>query len=281
MTDTFRTDTGELRFLWKLATTLILTFTLVIISRLALVLTVQQVFILQGTPPSVASQDARAFFAETPEGLAIAGSLDFLLMFLLVIFLISKVEKKEIHWVDIGLKLKRSTISFILVGSVIGLALFLGSLALGIILGTQVLPIIPDLGQWSTSTGLIASVTFYSLNSFWQELVFRGYLQTRAIERYGKIPGIIFIAVVFVVFHGLVQTLTLPGIINGILLFCFIGLLYVATRSIYLVTAIHALLNFLPVLFVVSWAGVEAAIVYSVALALLVLVMHTLRKNQT
>ena len=281
MTDALRTDTGDIRFFWKLAATLILTLALIIVNRLALILTVQQVLILQGTPPSVAPQDAQIFVAETSEGLAIAGSLDLLLMFLLVVLLISKVEKNEFHWADIGLKFKRSTIPFILVGSVIGLVLFLGSLALGIILGTQTFPIAPDLAQWSTSTGLIASVIFYSLNSFWQELVFRGYLQTRAIERYGTLPGIIIIAVVFVVFHGLVQTLTLPGIITGSLLFCFIGLIYEKTRSIYLVTAIHAFLNFLPVLFGVSWAGMEATIIYGFALALLVLVVHTLRKNQS
>ena len=79
---------------------------------------------------------------------------------------------------------------------------------------------------------------------------------------------------VFVVLHGLVQSLTPISILTGLLLFLFIGLLYDKTKSLYLVGLLHAVLNFLPVLFDTWWQGFEAVIAYGIALVLLILLIH-------
>ncbi|GAG54114.1 unnamed protein product, partial [marine sediment metagenome] len=75
MSRALRTDTGEIRFIWKLGITLILILVLIIISRFSLIFTVQQILILQGTPSSVAFQNAQILVAESAEGQAIASSL--------------------------------------------------------------------------------------------------------------------------------------------------------------------------------------------------------------
>ena len=77
-----------------------------------------------------------------------------------------------------------------------------------------------------------------------------------------------------VIFHGLVQTLTPIGILTGLLLFSFIGLLYDKTKSLYLVGVIHAVLNFLPVLFNIWWNGPEMVMTYGFALILLILMIQ-------
>ncbi len=276
-----RTDTGEIRFLWKLAATLILLLALIVVSRIALIFVVQQIFILQGVPSSVALQNAQIFVAESSEGQAIASSLDVLLTFILVVVLVTRIEKHEFHLVDIGLNLQRNTLPFMVLGFAIGCGLFLGSAIFGVLLGTLEVPILPNLEQWPLLSALVASIMFYILNSFWQEIVFRGYLQTGAVKEYGQLFGIVLITVIFVVFHGLVQVLTPIGVLSGLLLFSFIGLLYDTTKSLYLVGVTHAVLNFLPILFNISWLGSETAMTYGVALLLLILVMYQTKQRSS
>ena len=269
-----RTDKGEIRFLWKLVVTLILLLALIVVSRIALIFVVQQIFILQGVPSSDALQNAQIFVAESFEGQAIASSLDILLTFILVVVLVTRIEKREFHLIDIGLNLQRNTLPFVVLGFVIGCGLFLGAVVFGVLLNTVEFPVLLNLDLWPFWSTLIASIIFYILNSFWQEIVFRGYLQTQAVKEYGRIFGIVLITAIFVVFHGLVQALTPIGILSGLLLFGFIGLLYDKTKSLYLVGSSHAVLNFLPVLFNISWSGLETVLTYGIALLLLILVIY-------
>ncbi|MBN2228929.1 MAG: CPBP family intramembrane metalloprotease [Candidatus Thorarchaeota archaeon] len=251
-----------------------MTILLIVISRISLILVVQQIYILQGTPLNVASQNAQVFVSESSEGQAIASALDLLLILLLVLFLVTRIEKREFHLTDLGLNIQRNTLPFFGLGVIIGCALFFGATLVGVFLGTIELPVNPDFSQWPALTTLIASITFYVLNSFWQEILFRGYLQTQAVNRFGQYTGIILVTVIFVIFHGLVQTLTLSGILTGFLLFSFIGFLYDKIKSLYLVGTIHAVLNFLPALFDTWWQGLEASIIYGIALLLLILVIY-------
>jgi membrane protease YdiL (CAAX protease family) len=274
MDGVLRTGNGEIRFLWKLIVSLPLILVLIVISRLSLILVVQQVFIFQGIPSSTAFQNAQVFVAETTEGQAVAASLDLLLMFLLVLTLVTRAEKREFRFADIGLKLQRSVVPFSILGLLIGCGLFFGAVMLGLLFGTISLPVQLHLEQWPLLISFVSSIIFYVLNSFWQEMVFRGYLQSRAVEEHGRSIGIVSVAVVFVVFHGLVQTLTPTGIISGVLLFCSIGLLYEKTKSLYLVGMTHTAANFLPVLFAVSFQGLETIIIYGIVLLVLVLIVY-------
>ncbi len=279
MKGVFRTDTGEIRFLWKLGIALVLTLVFIVISRISLILAVQQVFILQGTASSVAFQNAQIFVSESSEGQAIASLMDFALIFLLVLFFVRHVEKRNFALNDFGLHLQRRTLLFVGIGLIIGCTLFFGGTLLGMALGTITLPLSLNLSQWPLLSSLFASIIFYVFNSFWQEVLFRGYLQTRAVAEYGRNIGVIVVTVIFVVFHGLVQTLTISGIIIGILLFLFIGFLYEKTKSLYLVGVIHAVLNFMPILFNISFQGLEIIPIYGIALIVLLLGIHRIEQR--
>jgi membrane protease YdiL (CAAX protease family) len=274
MKEILKTDTGEIRYFWKISLTLILTTALVLMARVILILGIQQVFILQGVASDVAFQNAQLFVSESSEGQAIASSFDLLLVLMLVFFLVTRIEKRELHLSDVGLNLQRNTLPFVGLGLVVGCALFFGAAMFGVLFGTVEFPISPNLSQWPFSSAIVGSIAFYVLNSFWQEVLFRSYLQTRAVEEFGRFTGVMAVTVVFVVFHGLVQTLTPIGILTGLVLFSFVGLLYDKTRSLYLVCVIHAVLNFLPALFDIWWQGLEAALTYGIALILLLLVIR-------
>lgn len=280
MAGVLRTETGDINFIWKLVLALVLNIVLIILSRFLLMFSAQQVFILQGTNPDLAFQDAQIFVSESAEGQAIASSLDLLLIFVLVFMFITRIEKKEFELAELGLNLQRNTLPFVVLGAILGIILFLGAAMAAIVLGTLEFPILPDFTQWPITSMLVASIVFYILNSFWQEVLFRGYLQTRAVENYGLLIGVIAITVVFVFFHGLVQTLTPIGILTGILLFLFMGLLYDRTKSLYLVGSLHAVLNFFPVLFNTWWQGFEATVVYGVALVVLVVGTYISKRHE-
>nr|KXH75482.1 MAG: hypothetical protein AM325_11110 [Candidatus Thorarchaeota archaeon SMTZ1-45] len=269
-----RTDAGEIRYFWKISLALILIIMLIVISRIVLIFAVQQVFILQGMTSDIAFENAQVFVSESSEGQVIASSLDLVLTLLLVLFLVTRIEKREFHLTDLGLDLQRNILPFVGLGLFMGCVLFLGAAMFGVLLGTLEFPISPNLSQWPFLSMLVASIAFYVLNSFWQEVLFRGYLQTRAVGEFGRFTGVTAVTVVFVVFHSLVQTLTPIGILAGFLLFSFIGLLYEKTNSLYLVGVIHAVLNFLPALFNTWWQGLEAAMTYGIALILLILMIH-------
>ena len=279
--DIYQQRAREIRFFWKITVTIILTLLLIVISRSGLIFLVQQVFILLGTPSSIAFENAQIFVAESPEGQAIASSLDVLLILALIFVSVTRIERREFHLADIGLGMHRNTLPLVALGLAIGCSLFLGAVVFGVLIDTQELPMFPNIVMWPPLNTLFTSIIFYFLNGFWQEIVFRGYLQTRAVEEYGRLFGILTVTVVFVILHGLVQTITPMGVISGLLLFSFIGLLYEKTKSLYLVSVIHAGLNFLPILFNILWQGLETVITYCIALMLLILVIHRAEQKPT
>lgn len=82
-------------------------------------------------------------------------------------------------------------------------------------------------------------------NGFWQELVFRGYLQTRVVERYNATVGILTVSIYFILIHFIDRQLTLSWVLAGTLLFILVSLLFHHTKSLYLVGAMHGMINYL------------------------------------
>ncbi len=89
---------------------------------------------------------------------------------------------------------------------------------------------------------LIAPVT--------EELIFRGCLYGMCRQFAGRIPALVFSAVVFAVIHG--HPASLPGLF---LLSVALTLLYERTGSLWAPIALHALFNGITVLVAVFWPG--------------------------
>jgi membrane protease YdiL (CAAX protease family) len=147
---------------------------------------------------------------------------------------------------------------------------------MGIARGAVETPIIPSIA----SVAVLAGATAAMMNSFWQELAFRGYLQTRFVESYGAQIGIPVVAVFLVLFHLLVRTLSPLEVLTGSILFLLVGLLYYLTGSLYLVGALHGTLNYIPVLLDTWTQPIDRAIVYGLVLGLVLLFAQVIHRNK-
>jgi len=212
---------------------------------------------------------------DTTDSQIISGIMDLIAVTGLMYVLITKLDGRDFSWAEIGLSWKPTVFIFFGGGVILGGVLELLSFGLGIIQGTVETPITPNI----TSIAVLTGITAAMLNSFWQEIAFRGYLQTRFVESYGVKIGIPMVAVSFVLLHLLVSPLSALEVLTGSILFLFVGLLYHMTGSLYLVGALHGTLNYIPVV-LGTWSNpLDRAIVYGLALGLVLLSAHVPRRK--
>jgi len=212
----------------------------------------------------------------TADSQIVLGIMDFVAVTGLIYVLTTKLDRRDFRWAEIGLSWKPNILLFFGVGIILGGVLEIFSLGLGIAQGIVETPIMPNIASIAILTGITAVM----LDSFWQEIAFRGYLQTRLVENYRAIIGIPVVAVSFILIHLLFNPLTPLEVLTGIILFLLIGLLFHMTRSIYLVGALHGTLNYIPRLLETWSQPLDRAIVYGLALGLVLLFSQVLRKNK-
>ena len=229
-----------------------------------------QVFLLLGFDSNQVNDLALTFVNESIVGLTIVGMLDTVMILLLIFFIVTRLEKQVFSWSSCGLEPNFRNLLFFGAGLILGIILYFGSIVLSWIYDpnqftfeiTQNLPI--DIA--------VLMLIWAFLNSFWQEISFRGYLQNRAVDNYGPLLGILIVSILFVILHAIDRPLTPITIIVGILLFSFVGLLYHVTRSLYLVMAVHATLNLLPMMLDFWPQDLASGIIYGFVLILSILV---------
>jgi len=251
-----RNEMGTIRAYWSL---LIVAF-----SVLALVILNRTILSLIG------------LLNETTESQIASGMMDLIVVTALMYVLTTKLDRKDFSWAGLGLAWKPTVPIFFVGGVILGGVMELLSLGLGIAQGIVETPMKPSIAP----AAVLAGATAAMLNSFWQELTFRGYLQTRFVKSYGAQIGIPVVAVSFVLFHLLVGPLSPLEILAGSILFLLVGSFYHLTGSLYLVGALHGTLNYLPVLLETWPQPLDKAIVYGLALGLVLLSAKVLIRNK-
>jgi membrane protease YdiL (CAAX protease family) len=206
----------------------------------------------------------------------VLGIMDLVAVTALIYILTTKLDGRDFRWSEIGLSLKPRILVFFGVGIILGGGLEIFSLGLGITQGTVETPMMPNINSIVVLTGITTAM----LDSFWQEIAFRGYLQTKFVENYGAIIGIPVVAVSFVLIHLLVNPLSPLEVLTGSTLFILVGLIYHMTRSIYLVGALHGTLNYIPNLLQTWSQPLDRVIVYGLAIGLLLLFSQLLPKHK-
>jgi membrane protease YdiL (CAAX protease family) len=253
-----RNETGTVRAYWSLFIVAFSVLALIILNRL----------ILRGV----------GLLSDTTESQIASGVMDSVAVTGLVYVLVSKLDRRDFSWAEIGLAWKPTVFIFFGGGLAIGGLLELLSLGLGIAQGIVETPVTPSIIPITVLTGTTAAM----LNSFWQEMAFRGYLQTRFVESYGAHIGIPVVAISFVLFHLLASPLSPLEVLTGSILFLLVGSLYHLTGSLYFVVALHGILNYLPALWGTGWSQpLNRAIVYGLALGLVLLFTQVLRARIT
>lgn len=216
-----------------------------ILNRLIFVIITVQFYLAEGYVQEIALEQAQTQMM-TLESQAVLCAIDTLLMVLLVFFLITRIEKRNFQWSTLGLTLKSSSILYFVLGTFLGFLFIIITRGVGLVLGTmQLQPL--KLAEIFTQANVKFMILFFvwaMLNGFWQEIVFRGYLQTRVVERYNTTVGILIVTIYFVLVHFIDRQLTLSWVIAMTLLFIIISLLFHHTKSLYLVGAMHGTINY-------------------------------------
>jgi membrane protease YdiL (CAAX protease family) len=251
-----RNETGTVRTYWRLFIVAFSVLAVIVLNRIIL--------------------RAIGLLNDTTDSQLVAGIMDLMAVTGLIYVLTTKLDRRDFSWAEIGLSWKPTIFVFFGGGVVLGGVLELLSWGLGIARGTVETPMISSIATAAVLTG----VTTTMLDSFWQEIAFRGYLQTRFVESYGAEIGIPVVAVSFSLIHLVVRPLSPLEVLTGVILFLLVGLLYYMTGSLYLVGALHGTLNYIPVLLETWSQPLDRAIVYGLALGLALLFAKVLLRNK-
>jgi len=241
----FQNNSNEIRLIWIFVIIPIYLASAIVLNRLIFVLVRASFYIAEGYSQTLAFEQAQTQIMTLGVQVVLC-AFDSFLMFLLVFLLITKVEKRKFQWSTLGLTLNSKNLCYFVLGLFFGFIFTYITIAVGVILGLiQFKPLKPDFFIPANVEFLILFFIWAMLNGFWQELVFRGYLQTRVIDRINATVGILTVTIYFVLIHFIDRQLTLPWILTGTLLFILISLMFYQTKSLYLVGAMHGMINYL------------------------------------
>jgi membrane protease YdiL (CAAX protease family) len=161
---------------------------------------------------------------------------------LIVWFLVRVIEKSSFKWKTVGLDWRSNSLLAILLGTILALVVLVGSILTRYILGSNGSSLNVLVNGVSIPI-LFQNIVLYIAMGFGEEIVFRGYIQTRLIERYRAIWGILITAIVFVLLHQISYSLSPILILSGVMLWTTVGILYHWSKSLYLVIIFHGLTN--------------------------------------
>lgn len=242
----FKTNTGDVRIFWLFVIIPIYLVCAIILNRVIFIIITTQIYLADGYVQTIALEQAQTQMM-TLEAQAVLCAIDALLMVLLVFLLITKIEKRDFQWSTLGLSLKSSSILYFVLGTFLGFLFILLTTGVGLVRGTIQLQLL-ELEEIFTQANVKFLILFFvwaMLNGFWQEIVFRGYLQTRVVERHNVTVGILTVTIYFILVHFIDRQLTFHWVFAGTLLFILISLLFHHTKSLYLVGAMHGTINYL------------------------------------
>ncbi len=285
----FKTNTGDVRLFWLFAIIPIYLVCAIILNRLIFIIITTQFYLADGYVQAIALEQAQTQMM-TLEAQAVLCAIDAILMVLLVFLLVTKIEKRNFQWSTLGLTLKSSSILYFVLGIFLGFLFILVTSGVALVRGTfQLQPL--TLEEIFTQANIKFMILFFvwaMLNGFWQEIVFRGYLQTRTVERHNVTVGIVTVTIYFVLVHFIDRQLTFQWVLAGTLLIILISLLFHHTKSLYLVGAMHGTINYLDQvteLMGLEWVSpmsfyLDNSILLGVTLGVYILISYLITKTK-
>ena len=88
-----------------------------------------------------------------------------------------------------------------------------------------------------------------------EELFFRGWLQSALINKFGMLMGILIVSLIFGLAHYLSITYAIYAFLTGL----YLGLIYQAFGNLYIVMVIHAVYDFVALMYLLKNAGKKAS----------------------
>ena len=239
-----RYHTGEVRLVWRVLMAVVVYVTAAILLRFIPIFLRTVIQTNRGIDKQEALEASKAIVFEHPIWSTTIGIINALISFLLVWFLMRVIEKRSFTWKDVGLDWRRGSLLCLAIGALIALFIYVNGIILDRVLGSSIPTMETFLASVTIST-VVRNIALWIPMGFSEELLFRGYIQTRLVERCGGIWGILIGSVVFTLLHLLGRELSPVTIFNGVILWGAVGALYYWSSSLYLVGMFHGIANVL------------------------------------
>lgn len=272
-----RYRTGEVRLVWRLLIIILLFVAVAVLLRFIPISLYTTFLTSSGMAMENAPASAKAIVFEDPVWSTVIGILNGLMSLPLVWFLVKVIERRSFAWKTVGLDWRRNSIPALAFGALLALLLYVADKVVGQASGSSIPHVNIILAGLSIPI-LIQKSILYLAMGFAEEVVFRGYVQTRLVDRYGALWGVLIASVTFTLVHIGFMSLSLVTIISGVMLWMTIGALYHWTKSLYLVGMFHGMMNTLLNTLHLEGTDIGGLLVH--ALALLLVVVVALRRSR-
>jgi membrane protease YdiL (CAAX protease family) len=264
-----REPTGEFRLAWRLILIILLYAGIVVLLRVIPIGLLTAFMVKAGMTQGSAVESASTIIFEDSKWSTVIGVLSGLVGFLIVWFMVRVVEKSTFACKAIGLDWRRSSPSMIILGALLAFILFIAYMIIARLFETS------DSSEYMLLMGVSIAVFFqkfilYIAMGFGEEVVFRAYVQTRLLARFGVIWGVLGTALVFTLLHQISYKLSPVTIFSGIILWTTLGALYYLSKSLYLVGTFHGVMNTMLNTLNFEVGDVAALIVHALALLTLI-----------
>ena len=104
---------------------------------------------------------------------------------------------------------------------------------------------------------LLASFFMFLCTVFFEELVFRGYMLRKLLVRFSPVISLSLTSLIFCLTHCLNPGITIVSIINVFLAGLLLGVLFIKTKNIWLVTGFHFFWNYIQSILGFNVSGME------------------------
>ena len=264
-----RNDTGEVRLSWRLVLVILLFTAAAILLRLIPIRVIAAFLVRNGMLRASAIETASTMVFEDPACSTVVGVLNGLMGFLIVWFLIRIIERSNFTWEALGLNWRNNSPLAILLGLMLALCLFIANVLTEQILGFSASSLNPSMLCVSAPI-LLQRFILYLAMGFGEEIVFRGYVQTRLVGQFSAVWGVLATSVLFTLLHQISYRLSPVVILSGVMLWSTIGVLYHLSNSLYLVGVFHGTMNTLLNSLNFEVGDISSLFVHALALCLVI-----------
>lgn len=260
-----RDDTGDIRLAWRLVLVILLFVVVAVLLRMIPIRLFTASLVRGGMTHDVALQRANTIVLEDPIYSTVIGVLSGVFGLLIVWFLVVVIERSSFTWRSVGLDWQSSSPLAILLGVTVALLLFIASAVTGRVRGLS--------GSLMSSPMMDVSIPIFFQRlvvylgmAFGEEVVFRGYIQSRLVKRTGATWGVLATAAIFTLLHQISYRLSPVTILSGVMLWSTMGALYLLSGSLYLVGVFHGVMNTLLNTLVLEVDDISSLVVHAFAL---------------
>jgi uncharacterized protein len=255
----FRSDKGDLRWGWSAFLLIGGTILSGIILNIIIVITLTYLNVAQGMTRDAALEQANlqssGFVPQTALSVLQMG-----VMFLLVRWLVTKMDNKFFSWAALGLGVAPFRNRFIIMG--VGLAIGFTTLTLFLSLMIGTVQYLGTGFELTLASNVMVTLILGALlalaTGFTEEIAFRGYLQQKISESTKPPLAVLISAALFAVAHPWGNTTNmLLYLASAFFVGILFGVLFLRTGFLWMGIALHTAWNYLQISILLIWNGAD------------------------